>query len=199
MPPAPQQPDDLVAAKASARRERHGTGRIVRAGDAVYSRAGGPMDTAETLAAQYLSQNRSIDIGSCVRRGIDLVTGNLGLVVGACVLAFVVMFGIALVPILGWIAAFVVDPVIIAGLYLLLLKRIRGQHATIGDVFSGFGGSVMNLALAGIVSGILVSIGFFFLVLPGIYLVVGYVFALALVADKKLEFWTAMELSRRVV
>jgi hypothetical protein len=35
--------------------------------------------------------------------------------------------------------------------------------------------------------------------LPGIYLGVGYVFALPLVIDKKMDFWPAMEVSRRVV
>jgi uncharacterized membrane protein len=157
------------------------------------------MDSAETLAAQYLSRDRSIDIGGCISRAIDIVTANLGLMVGAFVLALVVMLGIALVPILGWIAAFFVDPVIIAGLYLVVLKRIRGQEATVGDIFNPFGGSVINLALAGIVSGILVAVGLFLFVVPGIYLAVCYIFALTLVADKQLEFWTAMELSRRVV
>jgi uncharacterized membrane protein len=38
-----------------------------------------------------------------------------------------------------------------------------------------------------------------FFILPGIYLAVAYIFAVPLIADKKLEFWTAMELSRKVV
>ena len=35
--------------------------------------------------------------------------------------------------------------------------------------------------------------------LPGIYLAIGYMFTVALVIDKKMEFWTAMEVSRQVV
>lgn len=157
------------------------------------------MDTAETLAARYLAQNRSIDIGSCISRGINLVVGNLGLIVGAFVLAFVLIVGVGLVPILGWIASFFVGPALIGGLYLIVLKRLRGQEATIADVFSGFSGAIMQYALAGIVSGILVSIGFLLLVVPGIYLAVSYIFTFALICDKQLEFWTAMEVSRRVV
>ena len=38
-----------------------------------------------------------------------------------------------------------------------------------------------------------------FCILPAIYLAVAWVFALPLVADKKLFFWSAMELSRKVV
>jgi len=42
-------------------------------------------------------------------------------------------------------------------------------------------------------------IGFLLLVLPGIYLSIAYVFALPLIADKGLDVWEAMELSRKAV
>ena len=35
--------------------------------------------------------------------------------------------------------------------------------------------------------------------LPGLYLFVAWIFSVPLVADKRLEFWSAMELSRKVV
>jgi uncharacterized membrane protein len=44
-----------------------------------------------------------------------------------------------------------------------------------------------------------ISVGFMLCILPGVYLAVGYLFALPLVIDKKMEFWPAMEVSRRVV
>jgi uncharacterized membrane protein len=157
------------------------------------------MESPETMAAGYLARNRSVDIGRCISRGINLVTGNLGLVVGSCLLALVIMLGINLVPILGWIASFVIDPVLVAGLYMILVKRLRGQEATVSDLFAPFNTSALHLALANLLTTALVAIGFICLILPGIYLAVSYVFALPLVADKKIEFWPAMELSRRVV
>jgi hypothetical protein len=157
------------------------------------------MESTETLAARYLARNVTIDIGRCISRGINLVTANLGLVIGSGLLAVLIMIGIKLVPILGWIASFFVDPALVAGLYLILLKRLRGQGAAVGDMFAPFSGQVLNLAMAAIVSGILVSLGMMVLLLPGIYLAVGYLFTIPLIADKKLEFWTAMELSRKVV
>ncbi len=42
-------------------------------------------------------------------------------------------------------------------------------------------------------------LGFVLCILPGIYLAVSWVFVLPLVIDKKIEFWPAMELSRKVV
>src|SRR5438067_2385315 len=117
------------------------------------------MESAETLAARYLARNVTIDIGRCISRGINLVTSNLGLVVGSGLLVFVIAVGVNLVPIVGWIASFFIGPALVAGLYLILLKRLRGQDATVGDVFAPCNDSVLNLAMAGILVGILVSIG----------------------------------------
>jgi uncharacterized membrane protein len=69
----------------------------------------------------------------------------------------------------------------------------------VGDVFAGFNLAFLHLTLAGLVKTLLTSLGFVLCILPGIYLGVGYVFALPLVIDKKMEFWPAMEVSRRVV
>jgi uncharacterized membrane protein len=157
------------------------------------------MESAEVLAARYLARNATIDIGSCISRGINLVTGNLGLVVGSGLLAFAIAIGINFVPILGWIASFFIGPALVAGLYMVLLKRLRGQEAAVGDIFTFFDYTMLTLAMASILTGILVSIGMLFLILPGIYLAVAYIFTIPLIADKKLEFWTAMELSRKVV
>jgi uncharacterized membrane protein len=157
------------------------------------------MESAETLAARYLARNATIDIGRCISRGINLVTSNLGLVVGSGLLAFAIAIGINFVPILGWIASFFIGPALVAGLYMVLLKRLRGQEAAVGDIFMFFDYTMLTLAMASILVGVLVSIGMIFLILPGIYLAVAYIFTVPLIADKKLEFWTAMELSRKVV
>lgn len=56
-----------------------------------------------------------------------------------------------------------------------------------------------KLALAGILIYVMTIIGFLLLVLPGIYLSIAYVFTLPLIADKGLDVWDAMELSRKTV
>jgi len=52
--------------------------------------------------------------------------------------------------------------------------------------------------LVGLLTALLSFLASFLCVLPGIYLKVAWTFSLALVADKRLEFWSAMELSRKV-
>ena len=80
----------------------------------------------------------------------------------------------------------------------MYLKLIRGQKTDFSDVFVGFGVAFAPLALAGVISHLLIGVGLLCCVLPGIYLAIAWLFAFPLVIDKKLEFWPAMELSRKV-
>jgi uncharacterized membrane protein len=85
------------------------------------------------------------------------------------------------------------------GLYWLSLKLIRGQKAEFGDAFAGFNLALLSLFLAGLIKALLVSVGIALCILPGIYLSVIWAFAIPLIIDKRMDFWPAMELSRRVV
>jgi len=153
------------------------------------------MDTPETIAAEYLSRGVHVDIGTALSRGWALVRDNMGVFIGASALGWLITIGISFVPIVGW----AVGIVLIGGLDYMFIRRIRGETVQLGDVFAGFNIAGMQLALAGLIKAVLTSIGFMLCILPGIYLGVGYVFALPLIVDKKMEFWTAMEVSRRVV
>lgn len=153
----------------------------------------------EALAAQILARGYTIDIGRCIGRGWELVKKDFWLLVGASCIAFLIMGGVGIIPILGAIAGLIIDGAILGGLYLLVLKRIRGQAATVGDVFAGFSLAFVQLMLGQIVVSLLSVLGLLLCILPGIYLVISWVFTLPLVIDKKLDFWPAMELSRKVV
>src|SRR5580765_7925098 len=153
------------------------------------------MDTPEAIAATYLQRHATIDISSAISRGWALVRDHMAVLAGATILGWLVTVGLACIPILGWIVGFV----LLGGLDYMFLRRIRGEEVQVGDLFAGFNLALLNLTMAGLVKWLLTSIGFLLCILPGIYLAVGYVFALPLVIDKKMEFWPAMEVSRRVV
>jgi uncharacterized membrane protein len=153
------------------------------------------MDTPEAIAAEYLQRHATIDIGGAVSRGWELVRDNMAVLVLATVLGWLVAIGLGAVPILGWIVGFV----LLGGLDYMFLRRIRGEQVQVGDVFDGFNLAFVNLSMAGLVKWLLTTLGLVLCIVPGIYLAVGYVFALPLVIDKKMEFWPAMEVSRRVV
>jgi uncharacterized membrane protein len=148
------------------------------------------VDPVETIE-QYVQRRASVDISGALSRGWALLRDNMGMLVGATVLAWLV----SLVPFFGWILSFV----LLGGLDYLFLRRMRGETVQIGDVFAGFNLAFLNLVMCGLVKWLLVCLGFLACILPGIYLGIGYVFALPLVIDKKMDFWPAMELSRQVV
>ena len=89
--------------------------------------------------------------------------------------------------------------VLLGGLYCFYLAHLRGENASMGMIFSGFGRRFPHLLMAGIVSSAATVIGFFFFIAPGIYLMVSWVFTFALVADRNLGFWEALESSRRII
>jgi uncharacterized membrane protein len=153
------------------------------------------METPETIAAEYLQRGAVVDIGSAVSRGWALVRDNMGVLIGATVLGWLITVGLAFVPVVGW----AVGVVLMGGLDYMFLRRIRGEEIQIGDLFAGFNIALLHLVLAGLVKWLLTSVGLILCILPGIYLAVGYVFALPLVIDKKMDFWPAMEVSRQVV
>src|SRR5439155_25859335 len=100
----------------------------------------------------------------------------------------------------GFPAAVLLAVVFQGGLQWLFLKRRRGKPADIGEVFAGFSLAFVPLLLAGVVAHLLVGIGLALCILPGIYLLVAWrMFVPLLIMDKGLEFWQAMELSRKVV
>ena len=149
------------------------------------------MESAEAIAADYLRRGTNIDIGSAISRGWALVRDNMGVLVGASVLCWLM----SMVPVVGWL----LGSVLIGGLDYMFLRRIRGEAVQIGDVFAGFNIAFLHLVLVGLITWLLTSLGLVLCILPGIYLAVGYVFALPLVIDKRMEFWPAMEVSRQVV
>jgi hypothetical protein len=157
-----------------------------------------PTLTPESIAADYLARKGSLDIGSCLSRGWTLVRDNPGLTIGSSLLAFLVVVGIAMVPFVNFAAIFI-NPIVLGGVFHAFVRRMRGEMPTVGDAFSGFGPPFLHLGLAGLVATIFICVGLLLCVVPGIYLGVAYTFALPLVIDKKLDFWTAMEVSRRVI
>jgi len=154
---------------------------------------------AEQLATDILARGYQIEIGSCISRGWELTKAHFWLVVGVCLVTGLIQGAIAAIPILGAVAGPLLGGVINGGVYYLFLKLKRGQPATFGDAFAGFSLAFVPLMLAGLVSSLLTGVGLLLCILPGIYLAVAWVFTLPLVIDKKLDFWAAMELSRKVI
>lgn len=150
---------------------------------------------ARAIANNIIARDYQLRIGHCIGCGWNLVMSHFGLTAGATFLIFLLTSAIAPIP----FATLLLKSVMAGGLQWMFLKLVRGQRAELGDAFAGFTLAFVPLMLLSLVSQLLGTLGLLFCILPGVYLLVAWVFAALLVLDKNLDFWPAMELSRKVV
>jgi hypothetical protein len=146
-----------------------------------------PPPNPDELVAQVLARNPSIDIGSCLSRGWNLVCERFWLSVGVGFICLV----LTNVPLL-------IGPAY-AGIYWFFLRRIRGEAVKFEDMFAPFSVAFVASLLAGLIVSILASLGFMLCIIPGIVLLALWTFTWPLLMDKRLDFWPAMEVSRKVL
>jgi len=82
----------------------------------------------------------------------------------------------------------------------LVMMLISAAVAIPGAGICGFAGYAMWKSHAfDSANAVIALVGFFVLIIPLIYLSVSWIFAFALVIDKRIDFWPALKLSRRMV
>jgi uncharacterized membrane protein len=149
----------------------------------------------EALTREVLERGYQINILHCLSRGWDLVfSRDFWSILGVHTLACFTQMAAGLLYV-----QIVVGGPMLGGVDLYFLKRIRGEEATLSTAFSGFNIAFVQLFVVVLVAGLLSMLGFLLLIIPGIYLSIAYGFARTLVIDKNLEFWDAMECSRKVI
>ena len=189
-----------------------------------YAQPEAPATIAPRIAAGNRADDYELDLGECITRAWALVRNNFWPVVGvsALVLFAIVginqLFGLITNPIVNQmvtdqkvnareilivlgvtIISAPVSTIFMAGLFKYYLKLIRGEMPTVSDAFSGFGSRTGQLILLSLVQMTLVVLGYMLCIIPGIYLTVAWYFAIPLVIDRNLDFWPALQLSRRLV
>ena len=153
----------------------------------------------KTFANDLIARAAPLDISGCISRSWELLKSDFWAIVGVSFVVIVIMVVAGAIPFLGYLVLLLLSGVFYGGLYFYYLKKIRGQPAELGDAFSGFSAALGPLVLTTLLVTLLTMVGFVCLILPGIYLAVSYSFAYLLVIDRKMEFWAAMEVSRRVI
>jgi len=128
--------------------------------------------------------------------------------IGAAVLFGVVVFALAqsgadpqVIQVLGWVFQLVITLVALPMTFAILIMGIRhsqDKNVSAGEVFRHFR-AIPSLFLAYFLQTILILLGIALLVLPGIYLMFAYMFAMPLIVEKKMSAWQAMETSRKAL
>ncbi len=146
------------------------------------------------LANQILARDYAVNVGHCFGRAWDLLISDFWPILGVSSL-MILLIAVSTAAHVG----LVIDGPLVGGLYWYYLKRIRGHPAQLNDAFAGFQLAFLQLFLGLLVSGLLVGLGFLACVLPGIYLAVAWHLTLPIIIDQRLDFWAAMEVSRKVL
>jgi hypothetical protein len=149
--------------------------------------AAAPPPEPDQLVAEVLARQPRIEIGACFGRAWTLVTERFWLSVGVGLVGLV-LFN---VPLLTGPAY--------AGLFWFFLRRIRREEAKFEDVFAPFSVAFVQTLVAGIVWSLLITAGILLCFIPGIVFSALWLFTWPLLMDKRLDFWPAMEVSRRVL
>lgn len=156
--------------------------------------AAGPVDP-KAYADALLARNAKLDLGAALGRGWELLKAHFWPLVGITFVMTILIAAANFIPIAGLLLL----GILAGGLQLYMLRKLRGEPVAFEDCFIGFSSMTGALIVASLLVTVFVVLGVFALILPAIYLAVAYQFVYLLILDHKLEFWPAMEVSRRVI
>ncbi|NTW53478.1 MAG: hypothetical protein HGB15_01670 [Chlorobaculum sp.] len=146
---------------------------------------------------KLIEQGYQVNASEYVQKGWDMFKEHVGEFVGFTLIMFAISLVSTRMEIFGSLLFSAVAAPLYAGYSITAFKIISGQPFEFGDFFKGFN-YFLPLFLASLASGLIVSVGLL-LIIPGIYLAVGYMLTTFLIIDHHMEFWQAMETSRKIV
>ncbi|RLA90103.1 MAG: hypothetical protein DRG58_03090 [Deltaproteobacteria bacterium] len=189
--------------------------REIPAGDKFCPNCGYQLESASPVSSESAAENTSsragagpeliivshyqVKTGYYLKTGWELFKQNIPGFVGFTILVFLVpIVLIGLLGRVGQLVHLIINGPLSAGWLVVSAKLIQRQPTQFGDFFAGFR-FFLPLLLYTIVGAVLISLGFLLLIIPGVYLFVGYTFAVLFILDRRLDFWPAMESSRKSV
>ena len=163
------------------------------AGTAASNRGGPGVDgsTTDPALERALRGEYEVRIGDWMAHGWAIFTQAGGLFVGFAAIAWLLTFFAT--PIL-----LILFPLLASGFLTAGLIARRGERVQFSDFWLPFN-DFLPLFLAWVVSCALMFAGLLTCGVLTIYLWVGYQFAYLLILDRRMEFWDALETSRKVV
>jgi len=141
---------------------------------------------------------QTLPLGHYIKIGWDVFKQYPGGFIAFTLINIAVHLVLERIPVVGWLAVFAISTPLIMGNFFVSAKLLQKQTPVFRDFFSGFS-FFFPLLLLSVVTTIFICVGLALLIIPGIYLIVAYLFASCLVIDRQMDFWPAMELSRRTV
>ncbi|MDD4235719.1 MAG: hypothetical protein PHF99_06870 [Bacteroidales bacterium] len=131
-------------------------------------------------------------------QGMNLFKKFMGPYVGYTALYFAIVFFASIIPMIGGLVSLFIQPILIAGFYIVANDLMREMPIDFSRFFKGFEFYIQLIA-ANLIVSIFVVLGIFALIIPGIYFAVAYTFTPLFILFLGYDFWAAMEWSRKIV
>ena len=164
--------------------------------DSVCPACGQPPNPPSVSAAAARRTPSSLPLEKYLKTGWDLFKRFPGGFVGFSLFYFLIQAALSAIPLLGWVAGLAL-PALLMGNFIVSAKLLQDRNPHFSDFFLGFR-FFLPLLLMFWSAVSLIVIGML-LIVPGVYLLVSYVFAAPLVVDRRLKYRQALNLSRRTV
>lgn len=136
---------------------------------------------------------KSLDIQRYLKEGWEFFSPNAVNLVVVTLIFGVVHFAANLIP----FAPFLVTGPMMGGMYLVIMDIKEGKPFNAMRVFDGFK-NLVPLVLVGILTSVFTMVGFILLIIPGFIVMGLYMFPYLFVVDEEMDFWQAMEASRKI-
>jgi hypothetical protein len=178
-----------------------------------------PSDSQAPSIEQVLSRGYDFAIGELLGEAWQRVKGTKGIIIGGFLVFYAVMFVVSFVlgGMLGIFGALSESPATVmvgelvigvlasalaypfmAGINMIGIRRAADQPISFNEIFSHFGRTV-PLVITAVVMMLLIYLGLFLLIIPGLYLAIAYMLAIPLVVERGLSPWQALEASRKAI
>ncbi len=152
------------------------------------------MNNMKERTEQLILSGYQINLGEYFSRGWKIFENNMGGFIAFVMLHLIITVVSSFIP----FAPLLIAGPLLAGYYIVSHRISRGEPYEFGAFFKGFDFFV-QLLLYSLISGIFIFLGFLALIVPGIYLGVSYSFAPMFIVFGNMEFWDAMEYSRKLI
>ncbi len=142
---------------------------------------------------QVKKTDKRPNVSAWFNRGWEIFTSDLAnfIVIGLIYLVVIVITSGSIVG-----EFLFIGPLCVSFFYIIF-NKMRGQSVNIGDMGKGF-----NFFVAAVLSNILITvfsvIGYALCIIPGIIVTAIYLLTPALIVEQNLDFWAAMEKSRKI-
>jgi uncharacterized membrane protein len=159
-----------------------------------------PSDIQDQIDNEDIDFNEvDIEVLGTYTKGISLLLNNIGLLLGASMLVWIMGFIPKFIPLIGGLISLIIDGALAGGLCYVFIRTIRKESVSIGDIFAGFRFAFPALLMGHALTWFISNVGLVFCIIPGVYFFVAWTFTEALIIDKELDFWSAMSIGRQAV